>query len=85
MSSFMQQFGFSNEGEPPEECAQPVWLGPPEDELGVAAPLNVVVGRSERAVVAVTQSTSFSTGLTLSFLAQARELDQRTTRTLFHE
>lgn len=85
MSSFIQTFGYSSEGELPEEHVQPVWLGPPEDELGMAAPLNLVVGRSERAVVAVTQSTSFSTGVTLSFLAQARQLDQRTTRTLFHE
>jgi hypothetical protein len=85
MSSFVQQFGFGDEGEPDEEQEQPVWLGPPEDELGVATPLNVVVGRSEQAAVALTQSTSFRTGLTLSFVAQARDLDRRTTQTLFHE
>lgn len=65
--------------------AQPVWLGPPEDELGVATPLTVVVGRSERATVALTQATSFTTGLTLSFVAQARDLDRRAAHTLFHE
>jgi hypothetical protein len=84
MSSFVQQFGFRREGEPPEEREQPAWLGPP-DELGVATPLNVVIGRSERAVVALAQSTSFTTGVTLSFVAQARRLDRRTMHTLFHE
>jgi hypothetical protein len=85
MSSFVQQFGFQGEREPPEEHAQPVWIGPPEAELGVATPLNLVVARSERGVVALTQSTSFTTGLTLSFLAQARGLDGRTMHMLFHE
>lgn len=84
-SSFIQVFGFDSEGEPPEELEQPVWLGPPEDELGVATPLNLVVGRSEHAAVAVTQATSFTTGVMLSFVAQARELDRRSAQTLFHE
>jgi hypothetical protein len=85
VSSFIQAFGYDGEGEPPDEHEQPAWLGPPEEELGVATTLNAVVGRSERAAVALTQATSFSNGLTLSFLAQARDLDQRTARTLFHE
>lgn len=85
MSSFVQVFGFDGEGEPPEDHEQPAWLGPPEEELGVASPLNVVVGRSDQAVVALTRATSFTTGLTLSFVGQARELDRGTARTLFHE
>jgi hypothetical protein len=85
MSSFIQVFGYDGEGEPPDEHEQPAWLGPPEEELGVATTLNAVVGRSEQAAVALTQATSFSNGLRLSFLAQARDLDQRTGRTLFHE
>jgi hypothetical protein len=85
VSSFIQAFGYDGEGEPPDEHEQPAWLGPPGEELGVATTLNAVVGRSERAAVALTQATSFSNGLTLSFLAQARDLDQRTARTLFHE
>lgn len=78
-------FGFDGEEEPLQEHAQPVWAGPPEDELGVATPLNVVVGRSEHGAVALTQATSFTTGATLSFVAQARDLDRRIARTLFHE
>ena len=85
MSSFIQVFGFDGEGEPPEEHEQPAWFGPADDELGVATTLNVVVGRAEHAAVALTRATSFSNGLTLSFTAQARELDRRTARTLFHE
>jgi len=85
MSSFIQTFGYDGESEPPEEHEQPAWLGPPQDELGVATPLIVVVGRSEQAAVALTQATSFSTGLTLSFLAQARDLDRRVARDLFHD
>lgn len=84
--SFIQQFSFSrDEGEPPEEHAQPAWVGPPEGELGVASPLNLVVGRSEQAVVALTQAASYSNGLLLSFVAQARELESRTARDLFHD
>ena len=85
MSSFIQAFGFDGLDEPPEGHEQPAWLGPPEGELGVATPLQAVVGRSGQAAVALTQGTSFTTGLTLSFTAQARGLDQRTARTLFHE
>jgi hypothetical protein len=84
-SSFIQTFGFDSEGEPPEEREQPAWHGPPEDELGVATPLNVVVGRSEHAVVALTEASSFTSGVTLSFVAQARDLDRRIARTLFHD
>jgi hypothetical protein len=35
--------------------------------------------------VALVQATSFSTGFTLSFLAQARNLDRRAVHALFHE
>ena len=85
MSSFIQAFGFDGDSEPPEDHEQPAWLGPPEGELGVATALNVVVGRSGQAAVALTQATSFTTGLTLSFTAQARDLERRTARTLFQE
>lgn len=85
MSSFIQAFGYSGEDEPEEEQEQPAWLGPPENELGVANPLGVVVGRSEQAAVALSQAMSFTTGVTLSFVAQARDLDRRTAQTLFHE
>jgi hypothetical protein len=53
VSSFIQVFGFDEDGEPPEEHVQPAWLGPPEDELGVATPLTLVLGRSERGAVVV--------------------------------
>jgi hypothetical protein len=85
MSGFIDVFGFDGDEEQPEEHEQPIWLGPPDDELGVATPLRVIVGRSERAAVAVTHAMSYSNGLTLSIVAQARNLDRRIARTLFHE
>jgi hypothetical protein len=85
VSSFIQVFGFDGDSEPPEEHEPPAWVGPSDDELGVATTLNIVIGRSERAAVALTRATSFANGLMLSFLIHARELDQRTVRTLFHE
>ena len=85
MSGFVQMFDLGGDEDPPEEPDQPGWFGPPEDELGIAVALNLVVGRSERGAVALTRATSFSNGLTLSFLVQARDLDQRTAQTLFHD
>ncbi|HJU36580.1 MAG TPA: hypothetical protein VJ716_04070 [Gaiellaceae bacterium] len=85
MSSFVQLFPTGDDREPPDETAQPAWLGPPEGEVGVATSLTVVVGRSEQAAVALAHATSFSTGVTLSFVAQARDLGPRTVQTLFQE
>jgi hypothetical protein len=86
VSSFIEAFGFDGEGDPPEEEHHPpAWFGPPEDELGVAISLNLVIGRSEQGAVALSRATSFTTGLTLSFVAQARDLDRRTAQSLFHE
>jgi hypothetical protein len=85
VSGFIDVFGFDGDEEEPEEHEQPVWLGPPDDELGVATPPKVIVGRSERAAVAVTHAMSYSNGLTLSVVARARNLDRRIIRTLFHE
>lgn len=68
-----------------QEFEQPAWLGPPAAELGVCVPLSVVIGRSDRAVVAVTHATAFSTGLTFAFVAAARGLREPESSRLFHE
>jgi hypothetical protein len=61
------------------------WFGPPDGELGEAVPLSVVLGRSERAVVALRSATAYSTGSALHFVAVARGLAQRETRRLIDD
>ena len=64
---------------------QPEWVGPPEDELGASVPLGAVIGRSEKAVVALRQMTGYSTGVMLDLVAAARGLRESETNRLFHE
>jgi len=48
--------------EPPPEPAraplQPAWLGPPENEIGVAVALRLLLARTEKVAVALTNITS---------------------------
>jgi hypothetical protein len=83
VASFQQIFGFRSAGEPDEEPVP--WFTPPEDELGVAVHQGIVIGRSERAVVALRQVTAYSTGLSLDLVAVARGLRRAETNRLFHE
>ena len=82
-------FSFSEEeGNEPEEQARhvrPSWIGPPEDELGVAVPLHRVIGRSETAVVALSHALAHSTGISFEFRAIARGLKRSETQRIFHE
>lgn len=71
--------------EPPEEFVRPPWLGPPDDELGVAVPLGMVVGRSEQGAVALSHAVAYRAGVSFEFLAQARGLTQSQTNRVFHE
>lgn len=61
------------------------WFGPPDEELGVCVPQGLVLGRSERAVVALGHVTAYSTGLGFDFLALARGLREREAQRLMHE
>ena len=89
MGGFIEQFRMvasQGQTEPAEpEVIPPAWLGPPEDELGVAVPQSLVVGRSADGVVALRQLTAFSTGLLLDLVAVARGLEALRTQALFHE
>jgi hypothetical protein len=67
------------------EFVRPAWFGPPEDELGVCVPLAVVVGRSDKAVVALRHVTAYSTGVTLDLVAAGRDLREVEAQRLFHE
>lgn len=59
--------------------------GPPEDELGAAVSVAAVVGRSHNAVVALSQVTVYSEGVTFHFVALARGLGQRQSSRLLHD
>jgi hypothetical protein len=61
--SFTEIFGFA--GGEPDKQAEPVrlpWLGPPDDELGVAIAEGVVVARSERGAVGLSHLVVHSSG-----------------------
>lgn len=68
-----------------EAPALPPWIGPPEDELGAVVPLALVVGRSEKGVVALRHAAVYSTGVTFSFVALARGIDPRQSSRLIRE
>lgn len=64
---------------------RPLWFGPPEQELGVVVPQGVVLGRSDRAVVALSHAVAYSTGVAFDFLAAARDLSRSEANRVFHE
>ena len=85
--SFVDVFsvGDPDEEPEPEETVSPPWWGPPDDELGVALPQNLVLGRSERGVVALSHTVVYSTGVAFQFIALARGLGRNDVHRLFHE
>ncbi len=87
MGGFIETFGFADDDEsrPPEEPTRPQWFGPPEEELGVVIPQNVVLGQSDRAVVALSHAVAYSTGVAFDFLAVARGLTRSQANRVFHE
>ena len=85
--SFQGVFGFSHddESDAPAERRQPVWFGPPDNELGIAVSIARVIAQSEAGIVAVSHAVAYSTGLTFEFVAEARGLSAREERIIFHE
>jgi len=57
---------------PPEEFRQPAWIGPPGNELGIGIPLNAIVARNARAIIAVLGCTVFSNGIVLDLTLRTR-------------
>ena len=84
--SFTEVFGFA-EGEPerPGEPLRPPWLGPPDDELGVAIPQGIVLARSERGAIGLSHAIAHPSGVLFEFLAHARGLTHAQANMLFHE
>lgn len=73
------------EPEPPVEHVQPAWLGPPSGELPVAVPLSLVLGRSERGVVALSHALVHSNGVQFQVVAHVGGLRPRESNMIFHE
>lgn len=65
-----------------EERPQPVWLGAPEDVLPGVVPVELVLGRSDRAVVMLTGLRAFPDGLGMVLSVRTRA---RTRRLDLHE
>ena len=61
--------------EPEPEYAQPEWLGPPDNELGVAVPIRVVLARTGEVAVAATDVVAYSTGIELNLAVRLRTVD----------
>ncbi|HEY2938986.1 MAG TPA: hypothetical protein VGJ27_04170 [Gaiellaceae bacterium] len=85
--SFTEVFGFAEGGEPekPGEPLRPPWLGPPDDELGVAIPEGIVLARSEHGAIGLSHAIAHPSGVVFEFLAQARGLTHAQANRLFHE
>ena len=58
----------------PEIFKRPVWLGPPEDELGRAVDVAQVLARSDRGLVALSHAIAYSTGVSFTFEARVAGL-----------
>jgi hypothetical protein len=85
VSSFQQIFSrWEGSDEEPEVEEPPEWSAPPDQELGVAVPLSLIIGRSERAAIGLRSATAYTTGAILDFYAVVRGVDSRETPTLFH-
>jgi hypothetical protein len=70
--------------EPPEEHRQPVWLGPPENELGVAVPLRTVLFRNDELAIALLGLIAFSSGLQFDVAVRRRRSPVEHDPMMFH-
>ena len=55
-----------------EDDPQPVWMNPPEDVLPGVVPIEIVVGRSEEAVVMLAAMRAFPQGVAMSLHVRTR-------------
>jgi hypothetical protein len=69
---------------PPEEHRQPAWIGPPENELGVAVPVRRVLFRSEEIAVALLGVVAYSNGIELQVVIRRRRQAEDPDPMLFH-
>jgi hypothetical protein len=70
--------------EPPEEHRQPAWIGPPENELGVAVPFRSVLFQSDDLAIAVLGVVAFSSGIEFQLAMRRREMPTEPDPMQFH-
>jgi hypothetical protein len=60
--------------EPPEEHRQPAWIGPPENELGVAVPARHVLFRTDELAIALLGIVVFSNGVEMNVVMRRPDI-----------
>jgi hypothetical protein len=73
-----------DDGVDDDQMSMPAWHGPPNDELGIAVPEAIVVGRSENGVVALSHVLAYSTGVQFDFVGRAVGIKQSRVHAMFH-
>jgi hypothetical protein len=56
----------------PPEHRPPAWTGPPDNELGIALPIQVELARSDSLALAILRLVAFSTGFSFTFAIRRR-------------
>jgi hypothetical protein len=56
----------------PAHVQQPPWLGPPDNVLGTAVPIRLVLARTEKLAVAVTDATAYPDGVLFTVAVRRR-------------
>lgn len=69
----MAFFELPPRGEEPEPSPAPVWAGPPSNVLGAAVPLRLVLVRTSRLAIAITDASAYPTGLSFTLSLRMRE------------
>lgn len=69
---------------PPEEHAQPVWVGPPDNVLGVPFALSVVLARTDAVALQLHSGLAYPSGIEFSLLLLQRERNRGHFRDPFH-
>jgi hypothetical protein len=67
---------------PEEEHRAPAWLGPPDNVLGAAVPLRLLLARTDDVAIAITDATAFPNGVELNVALRLRRLSPAARRAL---
>ena len=77
MSDFFPEPAATSDEAGVEDSPQPLWLNPPEDMLPGVVPVELIIGRSDRAVVMLTRMRAFPDGLSMTLGVRTRGLMRR--------
>jgi hypothetical protein len=70
--------------EPPEAFRQPAWIGPPENELGVAVSMRRLLHRTDDLAIALTSVVVYGNGIQLQVELRRREPPEEPDPMHFH-